>query len=598
MRSCRPELEQLEDRMLLSVSYHGGHLLTNVDVETVYYSSDWDRSDRPNLAQQKRQLDTFFTNITQSPYMDMLGEYGVGRGHFVGRDDGDWRGWAPTIDDEDIRNRLREIDSWRALDPNRLYVVFTPPNATVTKTWVGVAHQDSQHDFRGYHHNFGYNGHDIYYAVIAHPSWPNLTIPGLDAFQQQTKVSSHELAEAVTDPNPLDLANGGWWDHNPFGGTFGYEIGDLANNQIGTLNGYTVQYEWSNRANGGVLSNTPSAWGSLGGPPVGMLSLTVATNADGRQELFGIGTDHAVYHSWQAWANGPWSGWASLGGWVSTITVGHEADGRLEVFGIGWPNDVWAIDEVYGVADWNQAWFSLGGNFANFPGALAVGSNTDGRQELFAIGWDGTVYHNWQGWGEWAGRWSWWASLGGSAQSITVGQEADGRLTAYALWTDHSVRYIDEVYGSANWNQAWVNLGGWAFSISVGRNADGRQEVFHVGTDGAVWHRWQTAANGLWSDWQSLGGLFTSQLQVATNADGRLQVFAISLDGTVRTVAQTSSESPPNDAWLDSQWYSLGDQAWQVAVGRNADGRLEVFDLQVGGSVGHKVQVVPNGGFS
>jgi hypothetical protein len=604
-RSRRPdsaalELEQLEDRQLLSVSYHGGHLLTNVDVETVYYSSQWDSPDRPDLAQQMRQLDTYFTNITQSPYMDMLGEYGVGRGHFVRRDDGDSRPFpsSSTIDDNDIRSRLREIDSSRTADANRLYVVFTPPNALVTKTW-GLSQQDSRNNFFGYHHNFGFNGHDIFYAVIAHPSGMNRRIGGLDPFQQQTTVSSHELAEAATDPNPYDWASGGWFDgSNPFSPQ---EIGDLAASQIGTLNGYRVQFEWSNRANGAILWNTPSAWGDMGAPPFSMLSLTVATNADGRQELFGIGTDYAVYHNWQDSPNGRWSGWASLGGWASTITVGHEADGRLEVFAIGWNNDVRAIEEVFGVADWNQAWFSLGGNFSGYQGTLAVGSNTDGRQELFAVDEYGTVYHSWQGWGAWQGTWSGWASLGGSAQTITVGQEADGRLTAYALWNDNSVRYIDEVYGSGDWNQAWVNLGGWAFSISVGRNADGRQEVFHIGTDGAVWHRWQTAANGPWSDWQSLGaggGAGTGQLQVATNADGRLQVFVTQTNGTVWTVAQTSSESPPNDAWLDSQWYSLGDRAWQVVVGRNADGRLEVFDLEDGGAVGHKSQVVPNGGFS
>lgn len=52
-------------------------------------------------------------------------------------------------------------------------------------------------------------------------------------------ITSHELAEAITDPVP----GAGWYD-NQFG-----EIGDFCNIQPKTLGIYTVQKIWSARAN-------------------------------------------------------------------------------------------------------------------------------------------------------------------------------------------------------------------------------------------------------------------------------------------------------------------------------------------------------------
>ena len=41
----------------------------------------------------------------------------------------------------------------------------------------------------------------------------------------------------------------------------------------------------------------------------------VTRNSDGRLEVFGVGTNKALWHIWQQAPHaGPWSGWASLGG--------------------------------------------------------------------------------------------------------------------------------------------------------------------------------------------------------------------------------------------------------------------------------------------
>src|SRR5262249_33205701 len=116
-------------------------------------------------------------------------------------------------------------------DSNRLYFVYVEPGVAVT-----LGSDNSITSFLGYHNNFTLNdGTPVYYAVIPYAGPPNATIPTIP-FDQLTEVSSHELAEAVTDPVPGQ----GWYDYDLNG-----EIGDIVNGQSVRLNGYLVQKEAS-----------------------------------------------------------------------------------------------------------------------------------------------------------------------------------------------------------------------------------------------------------------------------------------------------------------------------------------------------------------
>jgi hypothetical protein len=251
----RPALEQLESRQLLSVTYHGGPLLQNVQAETVFYGQDWYYNS--TLYNSAVQLDNVLNDVTQSSYMNMLGEYGVGSGQFQ---DGvidlnnPPRGWV--VDDSEIRAMLDNFIGQGYLQPpsnNQLYIVYTTPNVVVTK-----GNQDSQHDFLGYHNTFvdPYYG-SIYYAVIAHPIG-NADIPGMNYFQQQTTVTSHELAEAVTDPD----VRSGWYDDRT-----GNEIGDFCTQYFGLLHGYVIQAEYSNYYNACVIPGDADPFYPGGGAP-------------------------------------------------------------------------------------------------------------------------------------------------------------------------------------------------------------------------------------------------------------------------------------------------------------------------------------------
>jgi hypothetical protein len=270
-RRLKLHVEVLEDRVVptATVRFHGdelhGNVLTNVEVETVYYGSAW--ANNPPLQQNAQKLDQFFQYLTRSSYMMLLHEYYeelpfVGRvypgaGRWTGRDLVLANPPSPAVTDATIKSLLRsQIGAGSVPRPNTwqtLYFVYLPP---------GIASWECQVNHCGaYHSSFivrtGTGQHgvptaaQITYAVVPYPDYP---ANSENALMWQTIYGSHELAEAVTNPNngfdgPTDLGLSWYADGNQFADGKGREIGDLCaspNLKIGLLNNYWVQAEWSN----------------------------------------------------------------------------------------------------------------------------------------------------------------------------------------------------------------------------------------------------------------------------------------------------------------------------------------------------------------
>jgi hypothetical protein len=136
-----------------------------------------------------------------------------------------------------------------------------------------------------------------------------------------------------------------------------------------------------------------------------------ALNSDGRLEVFGVGTNNALWHIWQTAPHaGPWSAWASLSGVLTGEPSSIDnSDGRLEVFARGTDNALWHIWQTAPHTGPWSSWASLGGIITSDP---AVADNSDGRLEVFARGTDNALWHIWQTVPH-AGPWSAWQSLGG-----------------------------------------------------------------------------------------------------------------------------------------------------------------------------------------
>jgi hypothetical protein len=298
--------------------------------------------------------------------------------------------------------------------------------------------------------------------------------------------------------------------------------------------GGAVAHRWQSTPNGPL-----GGWYSMGGSaPTG---LATAVNADGRLQLFTIGSGGALYSDWQTTVNGAWSGWNNLGGTqLQSVTTGYNADGSIQVFALGGDGSMysrWQTAPNGSFADW----YDFGGTELQ---SLSAASNADGTLQVFALGGDGAVYSMWQ-------------------------DSANGPLGA------------------------WQKLGGTALrQISVATNSDGTLQVFALGGDGALYSTWQDSANGSFGDWFNFGGN-VRQIAATVNADAAIEVFALGTDGAVYSISQDGPSGPLQD------WVDLGGSgmAGNLTTAHNVDGSIQVFATNAVGSLISNWQDGPNGDF-
>jgi hypothetical protein len=237
------------------VTFHGGPVLHHPEVEFLLYGGVWGTD--ATLQGQSSQLEGFVQTLVNSGYMDMLNQYGVGRGSFIDAQV-DTSVAPTTIDDTQLQPILAgDINSGLLVAPDRntVYIILTPPGTEVTfKDSQGTLNtsgtEPNTPHFAGYHDAIPgtLKTSPAYYAVVPFPGGVNGSDSGLTTVQQVTVTISHELAEAATDPDTV----GGWFDDSQSQNDGG-EIADLANGGYGTVLNYDVQYIWSNTINQVIL---------------------------------------------------------------------------------------------------------------------------------------------------------------------------------------------------------------------------------------------------------------------------------------------------------------------------------------------------------
>ncbi|HEY2117246.1 MAG TPA: DUF11 domain-containing protein, partial [Candidatus Angelobacter sp.] len=274
------------------LTYFGGPVISNVQVVVVFWG--------PNVTTAltaNGTIDQFYTDITTSRYFDLLTEYttagitsagGVTSNQTIGH--GTFGGKftitpsvcpgpaACTVTDAQIQTELTnqinnhvlpapQIDAHGII--NTYYAVYFPPSVTVSLD--PTTNSCVTGGFCAYHSNTGTN---IPYGVL-----PDVSSGGCHTgcgagttLQIATGVSSHEMAEAITDVQvgsasvfgpPL-----GWYDNPPNLG----EIADLCDPFDVTVNAgsntYTVELLFSNVQNecavGPPVFSMPSPAGGAG----------------------------------------------------------------------------------------------------------------------------------------------------------------------------------------------------------------------------------------------------------------------------------------------------------------------------------------------
>jgi hypothetical protein len=312
----------------------------------------------------------------------------------------------------------------------------------------------------------------------------------------------------------------------------------------------------------------------------------VAANADGRLEVFAVGSNLHVYHAWQTSVNGPFGAWSDLAFIAgSSPTLATNADGRLELFLRGTDGGLWHAQQQYVNGPFATP-TSLGGLILYPP---TVGKNADGRLEVFVIGTDNRLYHKWQTspGGGYVASYAYEPSTYALSAEPALGTNVDGRMELFFTTTSGAMVHTWQTADNAALS-AFSSLGG-SFSPSlpptVARNADGRMEVFAVQSDGKLAHAWQVAPNSDLSAWSTMGTRpFASSPAVFADADRTLQILGSSSDLGLVRAWQISANGPFTD-FFSLRGVPVGHFSrttlGRPAVGANADGRRELFVTSV-----------------
>ena len=376
-------------------------------------------------------------------------------------------------------------------------------------------------------------------------------------------------------------------------------------------------------------------WVRFGDPNDLWLDVVVGQNEDGRLEIFGIARDETAWHSYQDPAAGVWSPWSrfhTASDRFKTLVVGQNEDGRLEVFGIALDGTVWHTYQESA----NGGWKASGGadQWSRFHTALdrfktlVVGQNKDHRLEVFGIALDDTAWHTYQevangGWGAGGGpdQWGRFHTTSNRFTTLAVGQNDDGRLEVFGVDLNQNVWHTYQEVANGGWKASggadqWDGFPGglWQHSrtLVVGQNKDRRLEVFGIAPSaspeaGWAWHTYQEVANGTWdgphpfhvpSEFSAL--VVGQNANVKTDGsleNGRLEVFGIS-HGFVFQTAQTTQTS---SGWTPVTLFRSGGVEYSAAnrrvtcvVGRNKDGRLEIFGIDYIHGLWHAWQSSPD----
>jgi hypothetical protein len=318
----------------------------------------------------------------------------------------------------------------------------------------------------------------------------------------------------------------------------------------------------------------------------------IVANANGGLEMFGVGSDTAVWHDKQTNANSSWNGWATLNqtGSVPGCAAARNLDGRLEVYVVNSSKNVMRKNQTVVGGSWSS-WASLGGT--GFTNLQAV-SNQDGRIELFAVGTNGDIWHTWQTGANGSFVGSWFDRTGKKIKPGYVAtMNADGRLELLGVAADGHVWHNWQTNAGSGW-YGWADLGGTNMNtdLAVARDSDGRLEVFAIGSNGDVWVNFQTIVGGNYGGWFDLGANgIKAGFVVGINVTGRLEMFGVRANNNLWHSAQTV----PGGSWM--AWRDLGETGIdrQLLLGNNADGRLEVFGVGSGGNVVSNFQLTPGG---
>ena len=260
--------------MAINFTDHGGTLIQFVRVYLIFWGSAW--ASNPPPTPTTAQVTDAVNRIVSGGYLTGLSQYrGIGQGYILGSTTVTSSNPPNGFTDTNVSNFISGLIGAGTIpnldaDNQTLYLVFMPKGISAP--------------------NSGFIGEHTYYTNSSgkrvHFGW----ITNNGTLSSVSIITSHEIAEAMTDPegsailgDPGTCSGGGWC-----------EIGDACQSTTGTVNGASVQSLWSQAAKACKVFDYPAQTF----PYVGtQFSGTVAANSSHRWFTF----------NWPAWQQVYWT---------------------------------------------------------------------------------------------------------------------------------------------------------------------------------------------------------------------------------------------------------------------------------------------------
>ncbi len=283
----------------------------------------------------------------------------------------------------------------------------------------------------------------------------------------------------------------------------------------------------------------------------GVESVLSATNGLLTVKVPPISAYLLIPYTWHSWDN-PGGGIPAPGtNFISAFATCSWTNNRVDIFGIGSDHQLYHNYWDHG-SGWLSPWQNLalptGVTPAGGPGASANLAQPY-RLDDYIIGTDGNCYHQ-----DWQGSWSAWQSLGHPSSTNLVGTPsatswAPGRVDVYCKGADNAV-YRDYWTASTGWS-GWIvqggNIIGDPASVAWAPN---NLDAYVVGTDDQIWHQYWNGSSFIPSQttWQQ-------DLPEITTTNG----VAVSSWGFGRQDIFVNTGSAIAHNWYNYDWNANGE---------------------------------------
>jgi hypothetical protein len=212
----------------------------------------------------------------------------------------------------------------------------------------------------------------------------------------------------------------GWSEINASGQKIlpGYAVAENINGRLevfGADSSHTVYHAWQ------TLGNTwTTTWTSLGTAPSGNFTpyVQVARDLSNHLNIFVLTSSGTVYTNSQP----NWTSWSTIASARASplqpgFVAGQNANGRFELFGVGADSNLYHTWITTG-GTWNGSWTSLSSPTGGLQPQLMVGNTNDGRLQVFgmAIASPNDIWTNWQE--SISGSWNGWTDFGSSSSGL------------------------------------------------------------------------------------------------------------------------------------------------------------------------------------